>query len=378
MKIAMIGIKGIPATWGGMDRIVEAMSLELVRRGHEVTVYCRPYYVPRDMDEYKGVKLIRTPTINTKHLDCPVHTFTSVVDCLRRDFDIIHFHSVPPAIFCGIPRLFGKKTIVQVHGVGWTDVTWGRFVRFLMKAFEYPAVYWSNAFATVSEPAVEYFRNTYKVDVKYVPSTTRFNDPREPDKIKQYGLEKDGYILFVARLTPQKGLHYLLEAFKRVKTDKKLVIAGDVDPGDDLGGYVTKLKAMADPRVVFLGWVYGDLLDELYSSAYLFVLPSETEGLSVSLLEAINFGCGVLVSDIPENLDALREYGFSFKNADVTDLAGVIQHLVDHPEEIAAKRGKGTEYVRKRYGVSPVVDSLESIYREMLGAKGRKRDVPSS
>ena len=133
-----------------------------------------------------------------------------------------------------------------------------------------------------------------------------------------------------------------------------------------------RLKAMADPRVVFLGWVYGDLLDELYSSAYLFVLPSETEGLSVSLLEAINFGCGVLVSDIPENLDALREYGFSFKNADVGDLAGVIQHLVDHPEEIAAKRGKGTEYVRTRYGVSPVVDSLESIYREMLGKKGSK------
>lgn len=366
MKIAMIGIKGIPATWGGMEKIVEAMSIELVRRGHEVTVYCRPYYVPQDLDEYQGVHLIRTPTINTKHLDCAVHTLTSVLDCLRRDFDVVHFHSIAPAIFCGIPRLFGKKTVVQIHGLGWTDVTWGPFVRFLMKLFEYPAAYWPNAFATVSEPAVEYFKKKYGVDVKYVPSTTQFNDPKQPEKIRELGLDRDSYILFVARLTPQKGLHYLLDAFKKVRTDKKLVIAGDVDPADGLEDYVADLKARADERTIFLGWVYGDLLDELYSNAYLFVLPSETEGLSVSLLEAINFGCGILVSDIPENLDALQDYGFSFKNADVDDLARMLQYLIDNPNLIDEKRGKGREYVRRRYGIGPVVDSLENIYREIV------------
>jgi glycosyltransferase involved in cell wall biosynthesis len=367
MKIAMIGIKGVPATWGGMDRIVEAMGVELVRRGHEVAVYCRPYYVPKDIKEYKGIKLIRTPTINTKHLDCPVHIFTSVMDCLWRDFDIVHFHSVPPAIFCWMPRVVGKKTMVQVHGVGWNDVTWGRFIRWLMRVFEYPAVHWPNAFATVSDPAVEYFKNRYHVDVKYIPSTTQFNDPREPKEIKNLGLEKDGYVVFVARLTPQKGLGYLIEAFKRVKTDKKLVIAGDVDPGDNLEEYVAGLKAAADSRTVFLGWVYADLLEELYSNAFLFVLPSDTEGLSVSLLEAINFGCGVMVSDIPENLDALQDYGFSFKSGDVDDLARQIQRLVDNPGLVAAKKHKGREYVRQRYGIGPVVDSLERVYLEMLG-----------
>jgi glycosyltransferase involved in cell wall biosynthesis len=366
MRIAMIGIKGIPATWGGMEKIVEAMSIELVRRGHEVTIYCRPYYVPQDISEYQGVKLIKTPTWNTKHMDCAVHTFTSVLDCLRRDFDIVHFHSIAPAVFCGLPRLFGKKTIVQVHGVGWTDVTWGPFVRFLMKAFEYPAIHWSNAFATVSDPAVEYFEKTYKRPVKYITSTTQFNEPRPPEKIRELGLERDSYILFVARLTPQKGLHYLLDAFKKVRTDKKLVIAGDVDPGDGLGEYVKDLKAMADSRTVFLGWVYGDVLDELFTNAFLFVLPSETEGLSVSLIEAINFGCGVLVSDIPENLDALKDYGFSFRNADVNDLAKTLQHLVDKPELVAAKKDKGRDYVRQRYGIGPVVDSLEMTYREIL------------
>jgi len=367
MKIAMIGIKGLPATWGGMERIVEAMSIELVKRGHEVTVYCRPYYVPDRRKEYEGVKLAYTPTINSKHLDVAVSSFTSIAHCLFQDFDIVHIHSIPPAIFTGIPRLFGKKTIVQVHGLGWTDVTWGPVVRWLMKAFEYPAVYWSNAIATVSDPAVEYFEKTYGVDVKYVTSTTEFHEPRQPDEMKKLGLERNGYFLFVARLTPQKGLQYLLEAFKKVKTDKKLVIAGDVDAGDALAEYVKDLKAMADDRTEFLGWVYGDLLDELYTNAFAFVLPSETEGLSVSLIEAINFGCGVIVSDIPENLDAIQDYGFSFKSTDVDDLARVMQNLVDHPELVEEKRDKGREYVRKRYGIEPVVDELEKIYKEMLG-----------
>jgi glycosyltransferase involved in cell wall biosynthesis len=369
MKIAMIGIKGVPATWGGMEKIVEAMGIELVNRGHEVTIYCRPYYVPDDISEYKGMKLIRTPTINTKHLDVAVNSLTSVMDCLWRDFDIVHFHSIPPAIFCGIPRLFGKKTIVQVHGVGWTDVTWGPFIRFLMKAFEYPAIHWSNAFATVSEPAVEYFEKTYGKKVEFVTSTTEFHQPRPPDKMKELGLDRDDYILFVARLTPQKGLHYLLEAFRKVKTDKKLVIAGDVGPGDGFEAYIDELKAMGDDRAMFLGWVYGDLLDELFTNAFLFVLPSETEGLSVSLIEAINFGCGVLVSDIPENLDAIKDYGFSFKNADVADLTRTLQHLVDNPELVLAKKDKGREYVKQRYGVAPVVDALEKVYADMMGKR---------
>jgi len=367
VKIAMIGIKGLPATWGGMERIVEAMSIELVRRGHEVTVYCRPYYVPDRRSEYEGVRLVYTPTINSKHLDVAVSSFTSIMHCLWRDYDIVHIHSIPPAIFAGLPRLFGKKTIVQVHGLIWTDVTWGPFIRLLMKAFEYPAAYWSNMLATVSEPAVEYFRARYGVDVKFITSTTEFREPRPPQKIKDLGLDKDGYILFVARLTPQKGLRYLLEAFRKVRTDKKLVIAGDVDPGDGLDDYVRELKALADERTMFLGWVYGDLLDELYTNAFAFVLPSETEGLSVSLLEAINFGCGVIVSDIPENLDALQDYGFSFRNTDADDLAALLQRLVDHPELVEEKRGRGREYVRRRYGIGPVVDSLEEAYREMLG-----------
>lgn len=369
MKIAMIGIKGVPASWGGMERIVEAMGAELVRRGHEVTVYCRSYYVPKDINEYKGMKLIRTPTINTKHLDCPVHSLTATLDCLRRDFDIIHFHSIAPAIFCGIPRIFGKKTVVQIHGVGWTDVTWGPFVRWLMKMFEYPAIYLSNGFATVSLPAVEYFEKKYKRKVKYVTSTTELRDPRPPHKILDLGLEPDNYILFVARLTPQKGLHYLLNAFKKVKTDMKLVVAGDVDPADGLAGYVEELKSMADQRTIFLGWVYGDLLDELYSNAFLFVLPSETEGLSVSLIEALNFGCGILVSDIPENLDAVQQYGFSFKNADVDDLAQKLQYLIDNPDQVLAKKGKARDYVRARYGIGPVVDSLEELYQEVMGKR---------
>ncbi|MGQ9603007.1 MAG: glycosyltransferase family 4 protein [bacterium] len=369
MKIAMIGIKGVPASWGGMERIVEAMAAELVRRGHDVTVYCRAYYVPKGIDEYKGMKLIRTPTINTKHLDCPVHTLTATLDCLRRDFDIIHFHNIAPAAFSGIPRIFGKKTVVQIHGVGWTDVTWSPFIRWLTKMLEYPAIYLSNGFATVSIPAVEYFEKKYKRKVKYVTSTTEFRDPKPAQKIFDIGLKPDSYILFVARLTPQKGLHYLLRAFRKVKTDMRLVIAGDVDPADGLDQYVKELKSMADERTIFLGWVYGDLLDELYSNAFLFVLPSETEGLSVSLIEALNFGCGILVSDIPENLDAVQEYGFSFKNADVEDLARRLQYLIDNPDEVFKKKGKARDYVRARYGIGPVVDSLEELYEEVMGKR---------
>jgi glycosyltransferase involved in cell wall biosynthesis len=362
MKIAMIGLKGIPATYGGVEKIAEEMSVELVRRNHEVTVYCRSYYV-KNQTEYKGVKLIHTPTIHTKHLDTLAHTFLSLCHAVFQNYDVIHFHSLGPSIFSGVPRLFGIRTITQIHGPEWTDDKWSWFDKKIFKLFEYIAIHSPNIFTTVADRWVGYYQNKFGRRVEYLSSATRFSEPRIANKIHEFGLNRDSYILFVGRLVQQKGCQYLIEAFNELKTDKKLVIAGD---SDDTDKFVVSLKKLAGERVVFLGWVYGEMLEELFSNAYIYVHPSEAEGLAVALLQGLGYGNCVVASDIPENLDALQDYGYTFKSKSVHSLKQILQELIDNPHKVLEKKGKARENIIKKFGVEVVVDKAEKLYSEMM------------
>lgn len=360
----MIGPKGIPASYGGVERAVEEISTRLVERGHEVLVYCRPHYTSM-VGKYKGVQLVHVPSLNTKHLDTLTHSFLSTLDVMRRNVDIVHFHSLGPSVFSLIPRLKGVKSVVQIHGLEWTMAKWGRIAKAFFVFCEYPAVYFPNRTIAVGETWQKYLENKFSREVIYVPNGVNCTTPKRPMKLMEMGIEPGKYLLFVSRLAPQKGCHYLLKAFLELNPDMKLVIAGDSIHTDD---YVTELKGMVNGNgnVLFLGYVYGEALDELFSNAYLYVHPAEAEGLSISLLEGMAFGNCVVASDIPENMEVVREHGYSFRNKDYRDLKRVISLLLERPDLVEAKKRSAKEHVQNNYDWQRVVDQLEEIYEKLL------------
>jgi glycosyltransferase involved in cell wall biosynthesis len=363
MKIAMIGQKGIPAASGGVERHVEELSKRLVCKGYQVTVYCRPYYSDSRFGKYENITLRHLPTINTKHLDAITHTFISSLDSLFRDYDIVHYHALGPATLSFIPGLVGKKTIVTVHGLDWQREKWGPIAKICLKMGEKASVNFPDKTIVVSDVLKEYYKNRFKADVITIPNGVKIRPGVMPKLIKEFGLEENNYCLFLARLVPEKGCHHLLEAWPKVYTAKKLVIAGDASHSED---YVSSLYRMATDRVIFTGRVQGQLLQELFTNAYLYILPSEIEGLPISLLEAMSYGLPTLVSNIPENIEAIGECGFTFESANQESLAKELQFLLDNDNITQTKGSLAQKRVAMKYAWEKIVDQTEEVYRSVL------------
>src|SRR5262245_21684373 len=325
MRIGMLGLKGIPYP-AGIENFTEEVGSRLVERGHQVTVYVRPYVDVHEV--HRGVRIRRLPSLNTKHLDALSHTFLASLDVLFADLDVVHYHALGPSVFSWLRRLRGLKTIAQVHGLDWQRAKWSAFASGCLRAAEYSAVYFLHRTIAISTTLKQYFEAKYKKPVDYVPTGVRLYDYREPREIAKWGLTKDNYILFLSRLVPEKGCHYLIDAYERLATDKRLVIAGPAPAGD---AYAATLQQTRHPKVIFTGAATGTLLEELFSNAYVFVLPSEIEGLSHALLQALSHGRCVLASDIDANVEALGECGVTFRTKDIGDLQAKLQLLVDNP-----------------------------------------------
>jgi glycosyltransferase involved in cell wall biosynthesis len=362
MRIGMLGLKGIPYP-AGIENFTEEVGSRLVARGHQVTVYVRPYVQVHDV--HKGMRIRRLPSLNTKHLDALTHTFLASLDVLFADVDVVHYHALGPSVFSWLPRLRGHKTVAQVHGLDWQRAKWSAFASGCLRAAEYAAVYFPHRTIAISTTLKDYLESRYKKPVDYVPTGVKTYDYREPREIAKWGLGKENYILFLSRLVPEKGCHYLIEAYERLATDKRLVIAGPAPEGDT---YAARLRETRHPNVVFTGAATGTLLEELFSNAYLFVLPSEIEGLSHALLQALSHGRCVLASDIDANVEALGECGVTFRSQDVSDLQRKLQHLLDNPAFVRDCASAGRERVGRIYSWEKVVDRLEAIYAGVISA----------
>jgi len=362
MKIAMLGLKGI-AYPGGVENFTEQVAWRLVERGHQVTVYVRPYVGDEENGDYRGIKIRKLPTVNTKHLDTITHTFLATVDALRSDVDLLHFHALGPAVFSFLPRLKGIKTVVQVHGLDWQREKWGKAARAFLRCGEYTAAHFPHRTLVISLALKQYFERKYHRPVDYVPNGVEPYQQRGPHEIRKWGLDRGNYILFLGRLVPEKGCHYLLKAFQEIEGPMKLVVAGDSSHSDD---YVARLRQMASSKVVFTGFARGDFLEELFSNAYAYVLPSDVEGLPHSLLQALSFGKCVLASDIPANVEALGDCGVTFESGNIDDLKEKIRFLLRHPEFTLAQKEKSQARVREHYAWNEIVNRLEQIYLECL------------
>ena len=383
MKVAMIGQKGLPATYGGVERHCEELGTRLVELGCDVTVFCRPYYSGKKIEDehlekindhhylYRGMTLDIRPTIPTKHLDAATHSLWCSIAASRDDFDLLHYHALGPTIFSKLPHFFGKPIVSTVHGLDWQRQKWSDFAKKVLRYGEKVCVESPNALIVVSQTLQEYFKKKYGYESFYIPNGIIPPDTRPAREINaRWRLERDSYILFVGRLVPEKGCHYLIEAFKKLDTEKNLVIAGGASHSED---YLKKLKKMAggDGRILFTGYVYGNCLDELFSNCYLYVHPSDMEGLPICLLEALSYGTGVLASDIPENMEVIApegeaEYGFVFKKSDVDDLREKLKHLLKHGMLVKEMAGNVEAYVRHTYNWDQIAEDTLEVYRMVL------------
>jgi glycosyltransferase involved in cell wall biosynthesis len=361
LRIAFIGQKGIPATYGGIENFTEAVSLRLAQKGHQVTVYCRPHYTSLE-GTYRGVNLKKVKSIRTKHLDALSHTFLCSLNSVWNNFDVVCYQALGPSSLCFIPRFLGKAKVVSlIHSLDWKREKWGKLARLLIRMAEYPSVFFPHKIAVVSQNLKSYLEDRFKVTAEKITPGIKPAKVRESKRIKEFGLEKEKYVLFLGRLVPEKGCHYLVEAFKNLDTEFKLFIGGDGCFSDD---YLRKLHQERSNRIIFGGYVDEELKEELFSCAYLFVLPSEVEGLPHTVLEAMSYGKCVLTSDIPENKEASGPWGITFKNKNVEDLKEKLKLLLERKELVNSKNKERIEYIERNYSWDNTTDDLEKIFWE--------------
>lgn len=372
--IAMIGHKRIPSREGGVEIVVDELSTRLVQKGYFVDAYNRSgYHVSgREFDEkrgkiYNGIRLFTIPTFKSSKLNAIVYSLLATIRSLFGGYGIYHYHAEGPCAMLWIPKLFGRKVVATIHGLDWQRSKWGNFAAKVLKFGEKQAAKHADAVIVLSKNVQRYFKEIYGRDTVYIPNGISCPVIKPAEKIKEkWGLEKDGYILFLARLVPEKGVHYLIEAYQQLQTDKRLVIAGGNSHSTEYVAHIHEAAA-ADDRIIMTGFVQGQELEELYSNAYLFVLPSDIEGMALGLLEAMSYGNCCLVSDIPENTEVVEDKAVSFKKADVSSLRKELEFLLNHREVVDAYRKESRDYICSKYDWDSVTEKTIEIYEQVMG-----------
>ena len=371
LNICMLGHKRVPGREGGIEVVVEELSTRMAALGHHVTCYNRSghHVSGKEFDteylsEYKGIRLKEVPTIHLKGLAAMTASLSGAVSSAFHSFDVVHFHAEGPAFMCWLPKMMGKRVYVTVHGLDHQRAKWGRFARAYIMKGEKNAVRYADEIIVLSRGVQKYFQDTYGRKTVFIPNGVKEPKIRKAELIKEkFGLEKDGYILYLGRIVPEKGETYLIEAFKKVKTDKKLVIAGGAS---DTDAYMNRLKELAqnDDRIIFTGFVQGRLKHELYSNAYIYTLPSDLEGMPLSLLEGMSYGNCCLTSDIPECAEVVEDKAVLFKKGNIENLREKLQMLCDDKELTDMYKKDAAEFIRRKYNWDDVVQRTLALYEE--------------
>jgi glycosyltransferase involved in cell wall biosynthesis len=370
MKRAMIGQKGFPTLYGGIERHVEELSKELATKGHQVLVYARKWYSPTFSESFPGIKVIVTPTIRTKHLDAILHTLTSTIHAILQKPDVIHYHGVGPSLLSWIPRVFSPSTtvITTFHCLDRYHQKWGAIAKFFLKLGERAACTFAHQTIAVSKTIQNYCLNEYHKTTTFIPNGVREQVQSDVSKLKAWNLEPNKYVLAVTRLVKHKGVHYLIKAWQAAQRQSplllhpyKLVIVGDSAFTDE---YVNKLKTLAksDSSIIFTGWQNGEALNALYANTRLLVHPSENEGLPLTILQAMAAGRAVLVSDIPEHQEVISDSRFWFENASVISLTHKLVTLLEQPELLDSAGASNKTLALANYQWADIAKKVENLY----------------
>ena len=371
LNIAMLGHKRIPSREGGIEIVVEKLSTRMVKLGHQVTCFNRKgHHVSgsefdgNHLSEYKGVKLKPVWTLDKKGFAAMTSSLSAAIKAAFGKYDVVHFHAEGPCAMLWIPKLFGKRCIATIHGIDWQRAKWGGFASKYIKFGEKVAAKYADVIIVLSEGVQKYFMDTYGRKTVFIPNGVNKPTICEPQLIKEkFGLDKDSYILFLGRLVPEKGISYLIEAFRQIETDKKLVIAGGSSDTDE---FLRELKKLAkdDKRIIFTGFVQGQLLEELYSNAYVYALPSDLEGMPLSLLEAMSYGHCCVVTEIAECAEVVEDKAVVFSKSNVKQLKEKLQDLCDHPEKVQSYKNSASDFICRKYNWDDAVNRTVALYRK--------------
>lgn len=379
MSITMLGHKRIPSREGGIEIVVEELSIRMVQLGHRVTCYNRNghhvsgiQFDGKKLSDYKGVIIKPVWTIDIKGLAAMTASLSAAIKATFGKYDIVHFHAEGSCAMLWLPKLFGKRCIATIHGLDWQRAKWGGFASKYIKFGEKIAVRYADEIIVLSEGVQKYFMDTYGRRTVFIPNGVNRPAICEPQFIReQYGLEKDSYILFLGRLVPEKGVTYLIEAFKQLDTDKKLVIAGG---SSDTNAFFQELKGLAkgDDRIIFTGFIQGRILEELYSSAYVYALPSDLEGMPLSLLEAMSYGNCCVVSDIAECTEVVEDKAVVFRKSNIADLKEKLQWVCDHPQQVGQYKSTAADFICQKYSWEDVVNKTLAFYQKRKNLEQQK------
>lgn len=369
LRVAMLGHKRVPSREGGIEVVVEELATRMAKQGDIVTCYNRSghhvsgqEYDVKKLKEYNGIRLKYVWTLDKKGLAAMTASVSAAICCAFGRYDVVHFHAEGPCAMLWLPKLFGKKCIATIHGLDHRRAKWGWFARTYIMLGEKCAVKFADRILVLSEGVQDYFKQKYNRETQFVPNGVSKPQSREADLIvKQFGLKKDEYLLFLGRIVPEKGLRYLVKAFRQVETDKKLVIAGGAS---DTSGFLDELKELAagDDRIIFTGFVQGRLLEELYSNCYLYTLPSDLEGMPLSLLEAMSYGNCCLVSDIAECAEVVEDKAAIFPKGDIEGLRKQLQMLCNDRAAVENFKKNAADFICGKYNWDEVVRTTRELY----------------
>ena len=364
MRIAILGTRGVPASYGGFETFAEQLSTRLVTRGHDVTVYCRSHYVSPRQLEYKGVRLKVLPTIRHKYLDTVVHTFISALHAAARRYDAALICNAANAAFAPVLRLTGTPVAINVDGLEHKRKKWNWLGRTYYKLSERLAVRLPNVTVTDARVIQDYYLSRYGAESTMIAYGAEVE--RRPDRaaVRQWNVEPNRYVLYVSRLEPENNAQLVIEAFKRVRTPLKLLIVGDAPYAHE---YISELRARArdDWRIVFTGFVFGDAYRALQQNAYCYIHATEVGGTHPALLEAMGYGNCVLTLATPENVEATGEAAIHYADAD--DLAEKLQRVLRDGAAVNAYRQRAQARIKRYYDWDYVVDLYENLFARMAG-----------
>lgn len=368
MKIAMIGVKRVPSREGGIEIVIEELATRMVQAGHRVDVYNRrsrnvagkdlPTYHGKS---YKGIRLIWIPTVEAKGFNALFYSWLATVRALFGRYDVIHFHASGSCAMVPLARLFGIRTVATLHGIDSMRSKWNHAASVYLRFGERMAAKYADELIVLSEGNRDYIRKTYHRESRLIPNGISAPVLVGTQELERLGLIPGQYLLFLGRLVPEKGVHYLIEAYRSIQTDLPLVIAGGPSNSED---YNKKIHAMAkqDPRIRLTGFVDGDRMRALYQYAQIYILPSDLEGMPMALLEAMSYGNCCLVSDIPENKDVVDECGACFRHGDVEDLRRQLEALLNDPARREHYRSCAAEHVLTLYNWDKVTQQTLELY----------------
>lgn len=364
MKIALLGTRGIPGSYGGFETFAEEISGRLVAKGHEVVVYCRNGYGSDGLSEHRGARLVHLPAIRHKYAETISHTLLSAIHALFRRYDIVYVCNSANAPICYLPLLRRQRVVLNVDGLEWRRQKWGatakRYYRWAARLAARMPI------EVVTDAAVihDYYRRQFGRETRCISyGTDLYERGHLAERVRAYGLEPGEYVLYVSRMEPENNALLVVEAFHAVRTDYPLVMVGDAPYAQD---YLTRVRGAADARTRFLGYQFGEDYHALQANAAVYVQATEVGGTHPALVEAMGHRNAVLAHDVPEHREVLGDAGRYFARGDRDDLARQLAALLADPSAVDDLRSAAEQRVRERYSWDAVANSYEEYFQELV------------